>query len=219
MIHARTRAAGATRSPLLVLAATLAVVLGILAPALAPTGPAAAHDYLIDASPAEGEVLAEPPSEARLVYSGEILTIGAELALVTAGGEYIEFPAPYALSLGTVTQPLPPLDPGEYVLNWRVVSEDGHPVAGSIPFGVADENGVVPASTAEPAEQAGTATSDGETGAGLPPAMTVAVVAIAALAAAAGAVLMIMRLKRGAPGPRWDEDLDDEPDEGPAPER
>lgn len=207
MTRPRSGAATALRTTLLLLAATLAVVLGALAPALAPA-PAAAHDYLIDASPAEGEVLGEAPDEARLVYSGQILDIGTELALVTAGGEFVELPAPFTLSNGTVTQPLPPLDPGEYVLNWRVVSEDGHPIAGSIPFGIADASGVVPASTAVPAAE----DEPAEIGdAGLPPAVTIAVVAIAALAAAGGAVLMLLRLKRGGPGPRWDEDPDDEP--------
>ena len=202
------------RSTLIALALGLAVALGAIAPA--GLAPAAAHDYLIDASPAEGEELAEAPSEARLEFSGDILEIGTELALVRDGtGELVEFPAPFALSNGRVTQPLPPLEPGRYTLNWRVVSEDGHPIAGAIPFGVADEDGAVPAApTVSAGDRSEPAPGSGATEApGLPPALTIAIVGIAALAAAAGGVLMVMRLKRGGPGLRWDQHPDPESDD------
>jgi methionine-rich copper-binding protein CopC len=37
-----------------------------------------------------------------------------------------------------ISVPLPPLTPGIYSVNWRVVSEDGHMMAGVLHFTLAD---------------------------------------------------------------------------------
>lgn len=121
----------------LLLAALLVVV-----PA---AGSASAHDQLIDSSPQPGEELEESPGEATLQFSAEVIEIGAELALQGADGEVIPFEEELSISYDTITQPLPALEAGEYALNWRVVSQDGHPISGTIDFVVA--GGGAPAET------------------------------------------------------------------------
>lgn len=130
-----------------------ALLLGLLAAfallfgaALASPSAAVAHDQLLSSSPADGETLDAAPSEATLEYSGEIQPIGLEILVSDASGTAIELPDEPVVSGMTVTQALPTLAPGDYTLDWRVVSGDGHPIAGSIAFSVAG------AAATEPAE-------------------------------------------------------------------
>jgi hypothetical protein len=58
--------------------------------------------------------------------------------LQDASGNAVELTDEYSISGTSITQPLPALDDGAYTLNWRVVSEDGHPISGSIGFTVGE---------------------------------------------------------------------------------
>ena len=180
------------RTRLRSLAAALALIAGVVLGA--PAAPALAHDQLIEQSPAEGEEFATAPTEATLRFSGEILDLGTELALVKdADGSVIAFPATFVASPGgRVTQQLPALDDGEYTLNWRVVSEDGHPISGSIHFGVGMPAGDGPDAMATAAP----ASSDlfGQL-AGTPLGIGLGIAALAA--AVGGAALVVVRLRRG----------------------
>jgi methionine-rich copper-binding protein CopC len=40
-----------------------------------------------------------------------------------------------------ISVPLPPLTPGTYSVNWRVVSDDGHMMAGALHFTLAADRG------------------------------------------------------------------------------
>lgn len=187
----------------------IAAVLAAIAIAALPSLPSAqAHDQLIDSTPVEGSSLETAPSEAVLRFSGNVLDLGTELALVRdADQQVLDFPAPFALSPATVTQPLPALDAGAYTLNWRVVSEDGHPITGSVHFTVT--GGADAGSASEPVPTAvATAVETGEPGTapteGQVPWATI-LFGIGGLAVAGAAVaLFVVRMRRG-PGPRWDQ--------------
>ena len=172
----------------------LAVALGTVAPAT----PALAHDQLIEQSPAEGEEFATAPTEAALRFSGDILELGTELALVRDDtGALVQFPSPYVTAAGgRVTQPLPALEDGEYTLNWRVVSEDGHPITGSIHFGVGMPAGDGPDVAVADAGASSPGSPDDLFGtlAGTPLGIGLGVAAIAA--GVGGAVLLVARLRR-----------------------
>lgn len=107
---------------------------------------ASAHDHLVDSEPAAQAQLDASPTELTLTFSGEVLEMGAEVSLSDANdqtwavGEPVvdghEFSVP-------VTDALPD---GSYTLLWRVVSSDGHPISGDIPFTVV---GAAAATTSE----------------------------------------------------------------------
>lgn len=119
------------------LTVALAVLFAAFALAFAPAGAqrAEAHDQLLRSIPASGETVAQAPSEATLEFSGNVAEIGSEVALLH-NGEAIEIAGPLQFAGGKVTVPLPGLDNGSYELNWRVVSTDGHPISGTVPFTV-----------------------------------------------------------------------------------
>lgn len=122
------------------IAAVIATVVLAIAFAITAASPASAHDWLVESNPTDGVSLDEAPKQATLSFSGDILDLGTELALLNAEtGEFIELPSQPQIGEGTVTQPLPNLEQGAYVLNWRVVSQDGHPVSGAIHFAIGTE--------------------------------------------------------------------------------
>ncbi|QRY42069.1 copper resistance protein CopC [Microbacterium hominis] len=114
----------------------------LLAVALAGTSvlvtalPAAAHDELLGSTPASGEALTDAPAEVTLTFSADVLTIGAAVIVADAADRDWVADAPVVRD-GTVTVSLDPqLPTGGYEIRWRVVSQDGHPISGIIPFKV-----------------------------------------------------------------------------------
>lgn len=113
----------------------LAVALAAAA-VLAIAAPASAHDELLGSTPASGEALGSAPTEVTLTFSADVLTIGA--AVIVADGEGKDWAAAApAVDNGVVSVALvPALPAGGYEIRWRVVSQDGHPISGLIPFTV-----------------------------------------------------------------------------------
>lgn len=118
------------------LAAVATVLAGVVVCATA--GPAAAHDQLLDSSPADGERLSAPPTEISLTFSAEVLDMGAVIVVADPSGQDWSDGEP-ALAGGVVTVPVEAGMPeAGYEVRWRVVSSDGHPISGIIPFTVGD---------------------------------------------------------------------------------
>lgn len=123
-----------TRRPRLLLAA--ATALGILLAATTAVAPASAHDELVSSTPTANATLDPAPAEVVLTYSDNILEVGVEVTVTDASGTEWVADAP-AVSGPDVTVPLKSGMPGgAYTVDWRVVSSDGHPITGSIPFSV-----------------------------------------------------------------------------------
>lgn len=122
-------------------AAVAALLLHAAAPALA-------HDELIDSDPAHGAVLEERPSQVVLTYSAHILDVGN--TVVVAGQDGTDWVSGDLVVAGPgLTVPLAEGMPdGPYEIQWRVVSSDGHPISGVVPFtlaaGEASEPGAEP---------------------------------------------------------------------------
>lgn len=106
-------------------------------------GAALAHASLTGAVPADGAVVGAPPKTLSLSFSEPVSPL--VLRLILPDGEartldsfvlrdrVLEIAAPADLGSGT------------HVLAWRVVSEDGHPVAGSTVFSIGSPGGAAPA--------------------------------------------------------------------------
>ena len=128
----------AARRVLVVLAA---LVLAVAAAVWGAATAASAHDELVSSTPADGDSLESAPTEAVLEFSGNVQEVGTEIAMKDSSGATVELPEAYTISGTSISQPLPELEHGEYSLNWRVVSEDGHPISGTIGFGVGSSLG------------------------------------------------------------------------------
>ncbi|HET6560472.1 MAG TPA: copper resistance protein CopC, partial [Marmoricola sp.] len=116
--------------------ARLALVVTAVLWMLGSAVPAAqAHASLVSTDPAEGTVLAEPPGTITLTFS-ESVTLAAEATrLYDAQGHELEAEPRSADEVVTVV-PGDEMAAGTYVLIYRVVSADSHPIAGSLTFSV-----------------------------------------------------------------------------------
>lgn len=117
------------------LLAGLAVAATVL---LGWAAPAAAHAELESTSPAAGAVLAEAPTDVTLTFSepvevslGAVRVYDSDADRVDEGGTHHDGGA-------SVVQPLGDLADGSYVVTYRVVSADGHPIHGAFTFQVGD---------------------------------------------------------------------------------
>ncbi|ROR81678.1 hypothetical protein SAMN06295974_0923 [Plantibacter flavus] len=136
--HAPTR----LRRLAVLLTACVLAVAGILTLGAAP---ASAHDQLLASTPGDGAALDTSPTEATLQYSDSVLTIGAIVLLVDQD-EHNWITGEPILNGSDVTARIEDTLPtGAYEIRWRVVSADGHPISGLIPFTV---GGATPADRA-----------------------------------------------------------------------
>ena len=108
-----------------------------LAAVLGWSAPAAAHTSLVETDPAEGTSV-DSPDSVRLVFSGTLLEIGTVFELRDADGEVFVLGDPEFLAQRAVQLAVPELPAGQYVLAWRVVADDGHPVDGELRFAVGE---------------------------------------------------------------------------------
>lgn len=106
-----------------------AALVGVMAAA-----PASGHDSLVSADPADGATLAAGPSQIRLTFDAPVQSGFTTVTVTGPGGTRWEGGEP-AVSGNAVTAAVNPLGPvGEYVIGYRAVSSDGHPVSGTLTF-------------------------------------------------------------------------------------
>ncbi len=137
--HRRRAIAGAVRRP--AAGRTACVLLLTLLSLLllgAAAGPAQAHAALLRTAPGDNEILPSGPDEVTLTFA-ENVSIGlGNLKVVTADGQRVDTGAPSRSDGDTVVH-IPVrsgLADGSYVVLWRVVSADAHPVSGAFTFSV-----------------------------------------------------------------------------------
>jgi LPXTG-motif cell wall-anchored protein len=117
--------------------ATLVLCLGgALVAALAP--PALAHDSLKSSSPARNAVVSTL-DRIELEFSAHV-TFPVVILHDTAGRRF-ESGTPRTDGPKVIQSVAGPLPSGNYVVAWRIVSSDGHPVEGEIPFTVKAASG------------------------------------------------------------------------------
>lgn len=121
---------------------TAAVLAGLVA--LAPAGPAAAHNQLVEAAPEPEARLTTTPEVVELVFAEPLDPEFTTVVVNDAAQTPVALGEP-EVEGGRVTVSLPPrLTDGEYTVAYRVVSADGHPVQGSYSFTVAAGGAAAP---------------------------------------------------------------------------
>lgn len=136
----------------------LALLLGTALALLLQASPAWAHAALLTSDPQDGVVLDTAPREVVLTFNQPVgIGLGA-VRVVGPDGERADGGAPELRDGGRqVVAALPYADrDGTYVLLWRVLSEDSHPVSGASTFSVGSPS--TPAATVQ-AEETGTGTA------------------------------------------------------------
>jgi methionine-rich copper-binding protein CopC len=114
----------------------LLILSGLVLATVAVT--ASAHAHLEKSSPADGSVLTTSPASVVLEFS--------EAARLTAlwiqrGDDPKQSLKPLPTAAAQqISVPLPALTAGNYVLIWRVLSDDGHMMSGTLRFTLAPEH-------------------------------------------------------------------------------
>jgi methionine-rich copper-binding protein CopC len=103
--------------------------------------PASAHTSLVSSIPSSGAVLNEVPAEVRIKFNEDLLLVDDKnpnrievingVGQVVSGMSVVEGPEIFT-ALDLIFEPS-----GEYLVKYRVVSADGHPIEGEYQFTVA----------------------------------------------------------------------------------
>lgn len=140
---ARRRTRAVLAPPLLALAAAWSVL-----------APASAHDALGGTVPVAGSTVTVAPTEVTLTFAESPMTQGLGLAVTGPDGSSVTTGTP-TVRVNVVSQRLVALTrSGTYTVAYRVVSSDGHPVAGTYSFVLALPTGATATTAAVPSPSA-----------------------------------------------------------------
>jgi copper transport protein len=127
-------------------AGPLAAVVAIAA-SLAVTATASAHAYLIKTEPAASGILDSPPGQVALTYDEAVEPRFAIISVTSAEGTQ-ETTGPVQRSPANpdtlIVALRPRLPQGWYLVYWRAISVDGHPVQGAFTYAVGPNPGPAP---------------------------------------------------------------------------
>jgi copper transport protein len=117
------------------------VVIGLVLPAVA-----GAHAALLHTTPDASVTTNGPPSQVTLTYSESIEPRFSIVSVTDVNGKQVTsgVPAREPGSPQTLAVPLKKIPAGWYLVLWRVISADGHPVRGAFTFAVGPSPGPAP---------------------------------------------------------------------------
>ena len=131
--------------------------------ALLIASPAAAHADLRSITPANGAQLDRPPTAVKMTFTESVNLVDGGIRLVDGVGATVPTSDP-TVDGHTVNLPMPAnLPKGAYVVTWRVVSSDGHPISGASSFGVGTAAATVPGLSTGTADTTGSTVATGLT--------------------------------------------------------
>ncbi len=112
-------------------------LLAVVVCSLAVPGTAWAHANLVKVTPENGAVLSSPPNAVRVVFDDTVRPESGIKAVRNDGGASVLVGRARVVGGRTLVVPLQRrLSDGDYTVLWRVVSDDGHTIAGVTVFGV-----------------------------------------------------------------------------------
>jgi copper transport protein len=124
----------------------MTLVLAVAAGALALPAAAWAHAGLVRTVPTASVVVNRPPPVVQLTYTEAVEPRFAAVSITDAAGQS-QVAAPPRRSAAdpkTLVIPVKRVSPGWYLVYWRVISVDGHPVRGAFTFAVGPNPGPPP---------------------------------------------------------------------------
>nr|QLJ99702.1 copper resistance protein CopC/CopD [Micromonospora carbonacea] len=115
------------------LAGLLVTVVALL---LAPATPASAHAVLVSSSPAASAVVPSGPAEVVLTFSEPVRKVAGKIRVIAPDGSRADRGEP-SFSGPVVTVPVDQsAGRGTYLISYRVISADSHPVSGAFTWSV-----------------------------------------------------------------------------------
>ncbi|MEQ4302313.1 copper resistance protein CopC [Plantactinospora sp. B6F1] len=132
-------------------AVLVVLLLGAVVVLAGPPAPAVAHAAVVDTVPQQQAVLGFSPTEVTITFSEPVALVPGRSQVLAPDGKRINDGDP-SVRDATLRIPIRVADRplGTYLVSYRVISADSHPVAGSYTFAV----GAASASPPEPADEA-----------------------------------------------------------------
>lgn len=127
----------------------LVMVFAGLVVVLAPASPASAHAALLGANPAPGSVVGNSPTEIRVTFSEPVTPVSGRVQVLAPDGKRISGTATADGAILTVPVRRADRPLGTYLVSYRVISADSHPVAGGFTFSVGAPSATPPATAAQ----------------------------------------------------------------------
>ncbi|MDH6245956.1 copper resistance protein CopC [Mycobacterium sp. OTB74] len=126
-------------------AALLGVLFALLALPTLIAAPAHAHAVLVASDPVDGSNLPVSPARVTLTFDEPVRMVPGAVQVVSGNGAHVDLGAHLQSGGAVVELTLPPSLPrGSYTAMWRLISADGHEVAGSVNFGVGQDPNAPP---------------------------------------------------------------------------
>ncbi|MEV0839819.1 copper resistance protein CopC [Actinocatenispora sera] len=182
-VHISASPRSARRRALGLLLAAVVAALAVLLPAV----PASAHAVLLRTDPGSGSIVQDTPTSVTLTFNEPVKLVPADIGVVAPTGAKVGG-TPKLTHDGTVLSiPLSErLPKGTFLVTYRIISADSHPVAGGFSFSIGAPSKTAPAAT-------------GGTGAAEQPVVGVAMPVVrylgyAGMALAVGAALVLISL-------------------------
>ena len=112
------------------------LALGVLALFALPASPAAAHAALVRTSPVQGTVVPQAPNEIVVTFSETVQPVKDKIKVIGPDGKQYQQGTP-TVTGGALHIPVRTSVPqGTYVVGYRVISADGHPVGAAFTYSV-----------------------------------------------------------------------------------
>ena len=130
-----------------------AVVAIVTAMTLVLPATAAAHAHLVSSVPAANSIVDAAPEQVQLTFSGTVVASNGSIRVFAPSGAEVQQGAPKPGKAATIAQPIETDETGTYGVAYRVSSEDGHVINGSVTFSVGSAGGVDGAAASREAAQ------------------------------------------------------------------
>jgi copper transport protein len=119
-----------------VFAACAGLAFGLLFTLLGPASPASAHAALVDTDPGNGTVVPDAPNKVTLTFSESVQLVSGKIQVLGPDNQRADQGKP-TQDGATVTIPLRAGGGrGTYLVSYRVISADSHPVGGTVTYSV-----------------------------------------------------------------------------------
>jgi copper transport protein len=129
------------------LASLAGLIVGLLAVLVTPAGPASAHAALLQSDPQSGAVLPSLPVEAVLTFTEPVRIVPQKIHVIGPDGRKVDGGTPTTNGPQLHIPIKPTTERGTYLVSFRIISADSHPIAGAIPFSVGAPSANAPNAT------------------------------------------------------------------------
>ncbi|MGS2616558.1 copper resistance CopC/CopD family protein [Micromonospora sp. LZ34] len=126
----------ATRRRFARLTALAGLLVTVVALLIAPAAPASAHAVLVSSSPVSSAVVPNAPAEVVLTFSESVRKVPGKIRVIAPDGDRADRGEP-TFEGAVLTIPVDPAaGRGTYLVSFRVISADSHPVSGAFTYSV-----------------------------------------------------------------------------------